>query len=335
MRILLTGGAGYIGSHTALALADAGYVPVLLDNFSNSHPEVLNRLTRILGKPLPFVQGNVADSQVVEQVICEYAITAVVHFSAFKAVGESVQQPLKYYENNIGSLLGLITAMNKTHCKSIVFSSSCTVYGDPKKVPVTESMPTGYSSPYGHTKLIGEQILQTLVSFDAGWRAAVLRYFNPAGAHESGLIGEDPVGIPTNLMPYVAQVAIGHREKVQVFGGDYLTPDGTGVRDYIHVMDLAEGHVLSLRKLMQDGSHLVNLGTGKGSSVLEVIDTYSRVCGKPIRYEKVGRRPGDVAVAYADSSLAEEILNWRARRSLEDMCVSSWNWQCKNPRGYR
>lgn len=231
--------------------------------------------------------------------------------------------------------MGLIAAMDKACCKSIIFSSSCMVYGHPKKVPVTENMPTGYSSPYGHTKLIGEQILQSLVSLDTGWSVAVLRYFNPAGAHESGLIGEDPIGIPTNLMPYVAQVAIGHREKVQVFGGDYPTPDGTGIRDYIHVMDLAEGHVSSLQKLMQDGSHLVNLGTSQGSSVLEVIDAYSRISGKSIPYEWVDRRPGDIAVAYADPSLAKKILGWRARRNLEDMCASSWNWQYKNPQGYR
>jgi UDP-glucose 4-epimerase len=335
VNILLTGGAGYIGSHTAVALASAGYSPVLLDNFSNSHPEVLNRLTAILGKPLPFVQADVANSEAVENVIRDHSIQAVVHFAAFKAVGESVEQPLKYYQNNIGGLLGLVSAMQNTGCKSIVFSSSCTVYGEPEHVPVTEDMPTGYASPYGHTKLIGEQMLQSLGSLDASWRVAILRYFNPVGAHESGLIGEDPVGIPNNLMPYVAQVAAGQREKVFVFGRDYPTPDGSGIRDYIHVMDLAEGHVASLRRLMSQGSHLVNLGTGKGSSVLEVINAYSRACGKPIAYEQVDRRPGDVTAAYADPSRAENVLGWRAQRTLDDMCESSWNWQRKNPHGYR
>lgn len=335
MKVLLTGGTGYIGSHTAVALAAAGYSPVLLDNFSNSHPEVLNRLAAIVGKPLPFVQADVADSQTLEQVIRDHAIQAVVHFAAFKAVGESVEQPLKYYQNNIGGLLGLVTAMNNAGCKSIVFSSSCTVYGEPEKVPVTEDMPTGYASPYGHTKLMGEQMLQSLASLDSSWRVAVLRYFNPVGAHASGLIGEDPVGIPNNLMPYVAQVAAGQRDKVRVFGRDYPTPDGSGIRDYIHVMDLAEGHVASLRVLTQVGSHLVNLGTGKGSSVLEVINAYSRACGKPIAYEQVDRRAGDVTAAYADPSLAKKVLGWQAQRTLDDMCASSWNWQRKNPQGYR
>ena len=335
MNILLTGGAGYIGSHTAVALAQAGYRPVLLDDFSNSQPEVLKRLAEILGQELPFVQADVANADLVEQVIRKHKIESVVHFAAFKAVGESIEQPLKYYQNNVGGLLGLIKAMNNAGCKSIVFSSSCTVYGEPEEVPVTEDMPTGYASPYGHTKLIGEQILQSLAALDSNWRVAILRYFNPVGAHESGLIGEDPVGIPNNLMPYVAQVAAGQREKVRVFGRDYPTPDGTGIRDYIHVMDLAEGHVASLRVLMQTGSHLVNLGTGKGSSVLEVINAYSRACGKPIPYAQVDRRAGDVTAAYADPTLAQKVLGWRATRTLDDMCVSSWYWQRKNPLGYR
>lgn len=335
MNILLTGGAGYIGSHTAVALAQAGYRPVLLDDFSNSQPEVLKRLAEILGQELPFVQADVANSDLVEQVIRQHKIKSVVHFAAFKAVGESMEHPLKYYKNNVGGLLGLIKAMNNTGCKSIVFSSSCTVYGEPQKVPVTEDMPTGYASPYGHTKLIGEQMLQSLAALDSGWRIAILRYFNPVGAHETGLIGEDPVGIPNNLMPYVAQVASGQREKVRVFGRDYPTPDGTGIRDYIHVMDLAEGHVASLRVLMQTGGHLVNLGTGKGSSVLEVIEAYSRACGKPIPFEQVDRRAGDVTAAYADPTLARQLLGWQATRTLDDMCTSSWNWQRKNPLGYR
>ncbi len=327
MNILLTGGAGYIGSHTAVALVAAGYKPVLLDDFSNSQPEVLVRLAKILGQELPFVQADVANADLVEQVIRKHKIESVVHFAAYKAVGESMEQPLKYYQNNVGGLLGLIKAMNNAGCKSIVFSSSCTVYGEPEKVPVTEDMPTGYASPYGHTKLMGEQMLQSLAALHSNWRVAILRYFNPVGAHESGLIGEEPVGIPNNLMPYVAQVAAGQREKVRIFGRDYPTPDGTGIRDYIHVMDLAEGHVASLRVLMQTGSHLVNLGTGRGSSVLEVINAYSRACGKSIPYEQVDRRAGDVTAAYADPTLAQKVLGWRAQRTLDDMCASSWNWQ--------
>jgi UDP-glucose 4-epimerase len=335
MNILLTGGAGYIGSHTAVALIAAGHHPVLLDNFSNSHPRVLERLETITGKKMVCVHGDVADASLVEKTLREHAIDAVIHFAAFKAVGESVEQPLKYYTNNIGGLLGLVSAMNRVGCRTLVFSSSCTVYGDPKVVPVTEDAPTSYTNPYGHTKLMGEQMLSALMALDPRWKVATLRYFNPVGAHDSGLIGEDPADIPNNLMPFVAQVAVGRRQSVNVFGGDYATPDGTGVRDYIHVMDLAEGHVASLQTLMQSGSHLVNLGTGAGSSVLQVIAAYQRACGKPIAYQVVARRAGDVAMAYADPSLAEKILGWRAKRSLDEMCASSWKWQSMNPDGYR
>jgi UDP-glucose 4-epimerase len=334
-NILLTGGAGYIGSHTAVALRAAGFEPVVLDNFSNSHPQVFARLEKITGAPIQWVEGNVADQVLVAKLIEEHNISAVVHFAAFKAVGESVEKPLMYFQNNVGGLLGLLGAMANTSCRSIVFSSSATVYGDPQSVPITEDMPTGYTNPYGHTKLICEQLLQSLSSLDPSWKTGVLRYFNPVGAHESGEIGEDPVGIPNNLMPIVAQVAVGRRERVSVYGSDYPTPDGTGVRDYIHVMDLAEGHVASLRYLLNRGSHLVNLGTGQGYSVLDLINAYSNACGKPIAFEQVGRRPGDVATTYADPAKAKELLGWQAKRGLAQMCESSWAWQSKNPNGYR
>lgn len=335
MNVLLTGGAGYIGSHTAAALAEAGHRPVILDDFSNSHPAVMQRLATITGQELALIQADVADDQMVELAIREHRIDAVIHFAAFKAVGESVEQPLRYYRNNIGGLLGLLDGMQRAGCKTLVFSSSCTVYGDPQQVPITERAPTGYTNPYGHTKLMGEQIVQSLASIDTAWKTAILRYFNPVGAHHSGLIGEDPVGIPNNLMPYVARVAAGKLDDVRVFGGDYPTPDGTGVRDYIHVMDLAEGHVASLRALSDHGSHLVNLGTGAGHSVLEVIAAYAKACGKEIPYRIVNRRPGDIAQAYADVTLAHRVLGWRTKRGLHEMCASSWQWQQFNPDGYR
>jgi UDP-glucose 4-epimerase len=335
MRVLLTGGAGYIGSHTVVALAAAGHDPIVLDDFSNSHPEVLNRLKTITGQEIPFIKGDVADVSLVTSLLQQQQIQAVIHFAAFKAVGESVEQPLKYYRNNMGGLLGLLEAMTQAGCKQLVFSSSCTVYGEPEHVPVTEEMATSYTNPYGHTKLMGEQILQSLGSLDSSWKIAILRYFNPVGAHESGLIGEDPVGIPNNLMPYVARVAAGSLERVRVFGNDYPTIDGTGVRDYIHVMDLAEGHLASLKTLDSRGSHLVNLGTGQGSSVLEVIHAYSKASGREIPFDLVARRPGDIASAYADPSLAKEVLGWVAKRDLQEMCSSSWVWQTNNPDGYR
>ena len=333
-KILLTGGAGYIGSHTVIALRAAGFEPLVLDNFSNSHPEVLVRLEKITGAPLQWVRGNVANQSLVADLIREHQVQAVIHLAAFKAVGESVEQPLRYFENNVGGLLGLLGAMAKTECRFIVFSSSATVYGNPKSMPVTEDMPTSYANPYGHTKLICEQILQSLSATDNCWKTAVLRYFNPVGAHESGEIGEDPVGIPNNLMPLVAQVAVGRRDKVYVYGGDYPTPDGTGVRDYIHVMDLAEGHVASLRHLLKCDSHLVNLGTGMGYSVLDLISSYSRACGTLIPYEIIGRRAGDVASVYADPSKAKILLGWHAKRDLQCMCESSWYWQSKYPYGF-
>jgi UDP-glucose 4-epimerase len=335
MNVLLTGGAGYIGSHTAVALIEAGHHPVILDNFSNSHPAVVQRLKAITGQVIPLIQTDVADDVMVATAIREHRIDAVIHFAAFKAVGESVQQPLRYYRNNIGGLMGLLEGMQQTGCKTLVFSSSCTVYGDPQQVPVTEDMPTGYTNPYGHTKLIGEQMVRSLAAMDPAWKTAILRYFNPVGAHASGLIGEDPVGIPNNLMPYVARVAAGKLDYVRVFGGDYPTRDGTGVRDYIHVMDLAEGHVASLKALQSVGSHLVNLGTGQGYSVLEVIAAYAKACGKAIPHRIVDRRPGDIAQAYADVALSQRVLGWRTKRDLEEMCASSWHWQQRNPDGYR
>lgn len=335
MKILLTGGAGYIGSHTAVALVAAGHEPVLLDNFSNSHPGVLDRLATIIGHRLTCIEADVRDIAAVSQALKTHAIEAVIHFAASKAVGESVEKPLFYYQNNVGGLVALLSAMDAAGCRQLVYSSSCTVYGDPATVPITEDMPTGYANPYGHTKLIGEQMLQSLCALDARWRCAILRYFNPVGAHESGLIGEDPADIPNNLMPYVAQVAVGKLQEVRVFGSDYPTPDGTGVRDYIHVMDLAEGHVASLAKLVSAGSHLVNLGTGQGLSVLQVITAYAQASGRNIPYVLAPRRSGDIAQAYADPARAQALLGWKAKRSLAEMCASSWAWQSENPNGYR
>jgi UDP-glucose 4-epimerase len=335
MNILLTGGAGYIGSHTAVALAAAGHTPVILDNFSNSHPQVMDRLTQITGQPMACIQADVANAAVVQQVLMDHKIHAVIHFAAFKAVGESVKVPLKYYQNNMGGLVGLLAAMDQAQCRNLVFSSSCTVYGDPQSVPISENAPTGYTNPYGHTKLMGEQMLQSICALDPRWKVSILRYFNPVGAHESGLIGEDPSDIPNNLMPFVAQVAIGLHARARVFGNDYPTPDGTGVRDYIHVMDLAQGHLASLLYLMQNGSHLVNLGTGQGHSVLEVIAAYAKASGKDIPFDMLPRRQGDIAAAYADTGLANQLLGWKASRSLDDMCASSWKWQSMNPKGYR
>ena len=335
MNILLTGGAGYIGSHTAVALAQAGYFPVVLDNFSNSHPEVMQRLKRITGKEIPLIQADVADAEIAAKALKEFQIQAVIHFAAFKAVGESVQKPLQYYQNNVGGLLALLSAMDDADCRHLVFSSSCTVYGDPQTVPIREDAPTGYANPYGHTKLIGEQMLMSLSQRDPRWAFSILRYFNPVGAHDSGLIGEDPADIPNNLMPFIAQVAVGRHARARVFGRDYPTPDGTGVRDYIHVMDLAEGHVASLEKLKRDGAHCVNLGTGQGYSVLQVIEAYAKACGKPIEFDVLPRREGDIAAAYADVRLAQQLLGWKAKRGLDEMCASSWKWQSLNPNGYR
>jgi UDP-glucose 4-epimerase len=335
MNILLTGGAGYIGSHTYVALVEAGYTPVILDNFANSHRAVLERLQAITKKPVLCEEGDVLDTPFVEDVLRRHRIAGVVHFAGDKAVGESVAKPLKYYRNNIGGAVSLFQAMENAGCECIVFSSSATVYGDPASVPIREDFPRSHTNPYGHTKLVIEDMLAAQSVANPSWKVAVLRYFNPVGAHPSGLIGEDPAGIPNNLMPYITQVAMGTRPYLQVFGNDYPTPDGTGVRDYIHVSDLAEGHVAALRSLLEKGRSLtVNLGTGRGNSVLEVVRAFEKASGKPVPFQIVPRRPGDVAQCYADPSLAREVLGWKATRSLDEMCADSWRWQSGNPRGY-
>lgn len=333
--ILLTGGAGYIGSHTFAALIDAGYKPVILDNFSNSHPAVLDRLQKLTGQRVIRERGNVLNPGFVAEVLRHYACEAVIHLAGVKAVGESVQQPLKYYSDNVGGLVSLLQAMETTGCRSVVFSSSATVYGDPASVPIHEQFPCAPESPYAQTKLMCENILTSLRAADPAWRVGVLRYFNPVGAHPSGLIGENPRGIPNNLMPYITQVAVGKRASLQVFGNDYPTPDGTGVRDYLHVMDLAEGHVTAVHSLLtRPQSFTLNLGTGKGISVLEVVSAFERASGRRIPHEFAPRRSGDVAQYYADASLADAVLGWRATRTIDDMCRDAWRWQQTNPDGY-
>ena len=335
--ILLTGATGYIASHTWLALRAAGYQVVGLDDFSNSSPAVLQRLQLLLGGEAPvFEQGSVTDAAFVDSVFQRHCIDAAVHFAAFKAVGESTAKPLSYYANNIGGLLTVCEAMRRHGCHRFVFSSSATVYGKPEALPITEQARLQATNPYGQTKLIGEQILADLGAAEPQWQTGVLRYFNPVGAHESGQIGEDPRGIPNNLMPYVAQVAVGKRARLQVFGNDYDTPDGTGVRDYIHVTDLAEGHVAALRRLLeQPGSFTVNLGTGRGYSVLELVRAYEAASGRPIPYDIAPRRPGDIDACYADPALAQELLGWTAKHDLARMCEDSWRWQSLNPQGFQ
>ena len=333
--ILLTGATGYIASHTWLELLAAGYDVVGLDDFSNSSPEVLNRLEQLSGKSPVFERASVCDAQALHAVFERHRIDAVVHFAAFKAVGESTQQPLRYYANNIGGLLTLCAAMRQHGVNRIVFSSSATVYGKPETLPIREDATTGATNPYGETKLIGEKILRDMAAAEAGWQSGILRYFNPVGAHESGRIGEDPRGVPNNLMPYVAQVAVGRRPRLSVFGDDYDTPDGTGVRDYIHVVDLAQGHVAALDRLLSTpGSLLVNLGTGRGYSVLELIAAYERASSKPVPYDIVARRPGDIDSCYADPARALAELGWKATRGLDAMCADSWRWQAMNPHGF-
>jgi UDP-glucose 4-epimerase len=336
MNILLTGGAGYIGSHTYVALAEACYTPVILDNFSNSHRGVLQRLQAITERPVLCEEGDVLDTPWVEGVLRKHQIAGVIHLAGDKAVGESVAQPLKYYRNNVGGAISLLQAMQAASCEVLVFSSSATVYGDPASVPIAEHFPRSHTNPYGHTKLIIEDMLAALGAAQPSWKIAVLRYFNPVGAHASGLIGEDPSGIPNNLMPFITQVALGKRPHLQVFGNDYPTPDGTGVRDYIHVSDLAEGHVAGLKALLARGESLtVNLGTGRGHSVLEVVKAFEAASGRPVAHQFAPRRPGDVAQCYADPALAQQMLGWHATRSLDQMCADSWRWQSRNPDGYR
>ena len=326
--ILVTGGTGFIGSHTCVALAQAGHEFLILDNLSNSRADVLDRLAPLCRRRPAFVEADVRDAAALDRVFAEHRITAVIHFAALKAVGESVAQPLAYYDNNVGGTLKLLEAMKRAGVRTLVFSSSATVYGDPASVPIREDFPLTATNPYGWTKLMMERMLADLAAAEPDWRIARLRYFNPVGAHESGRIGEDPSGVPNNLMPYVAQVATGQRAELQVFGGDWPTADGTGVRDYIHVMDLAEGHVAALDHLArQPGLLTVNLGTGRGVSVLDLVRAFEQASGRAVPYRIVGRRAGDVAACWADPALAERLLGWRTRRDLAQMCADAWRWQ--------
>ena len=333
--ILVTGGVGYIGSHTCIELVNAGYTPIILDNLSNSHINVLDRLESIMGIRPGFIEGDVRDGAFLDTVFSEHNISAVIHFAGLKAVGESVEKPLEYYDNNVRGTLELLAAMRRANVKTLVFSSSATVYGDPTSTPIREDFPRSATNPYGQSKLMIEDILADLSHAEPDWSIARLRYFNPVGAHASGLIGEDPQDMPNNLMPFISQVAVGRREKLNVFGGDYPTPDGTGVRDYIHVVDLAEGHVAALRNLAAEGGLLtVNLGTGRGVSVLEMIHAFETASGKKVAYEIIDRRSGDIAECWADPALAQQKLEWKATRSLEEMCIDTWRWQSQNPNGF-
>jgi UDP-glucose 4-epimerase len=336
MNILLTGGAGYIGSHTFVSLVEAGFTPIIVDNFANSHPRVLERLQTITGRAVVCEEGDVLDTPFMEALLHRHAIRGVIHFAGDKAVGESVANPLKYYRNNLGGAVSLMQAMENAGCDTLVFSSSATVYGDPARVPIREDFRRAHTNPYGHTKLVIEDMLAAQCVAHPSWKVAILRYFNPVGAHPSGLIGEDPAGIPNNLMPYITQVAAGTRPRLSVFGNDYPTPDGTGVRDYIHVCDLAEGHVAALHHLLEQRRSLAaNLGTGHGHSVLEVVRAFEAASGRAVPFDIAPRRPGDVAQCYADPSRARELLGWQARRTLAQMCEDAWRWQSANPNGYR
>ena len=332
---LVTGGAGYIGAHTTLALLQAGHAVVVLDNLSNSSAESLRRVERIAGRAPVFVQGDVRDRALVERLLRQHGVDAVLHFAGLKAVGESVSMPLAYYDHNVAGSLALCQAMAAAGVWRLVFSSSATVYGDPATVPIHEDMPTGPTNPYGRTKWLVEHLLRDMAASDARWAIAALRYFNPVGAHDSGLIGEDPRGTPNNLLPYVAQVAVGRRAELAVFGDDYPTPDGTGVRDYIHVVDLADGHLKALQALQsRSGLHTWNLGTGRGHSVLEIVRAFEQASGRPVPYRVVPRRPGDVATCYADPTRATRELGWQAQRGLPEMMADTWRWQSANPQGY-
>ena len=338
MSILVSGGAGYIGSHTCVELLDAGYEIVVADNLCNSCEESLARVEKITGRKVPFEKVDFTDPAATEALFQKYPeIASVIHFAVLKAVGESVRKPLEYYTNNLTSTLVLLNVMRDHGVKNFVFSSSATVYGDPASVPIREDFPTGgTTNPYGTTKLMLERVLKDYSAADPSLNIAILRYFNPIGAHKSGLIGEDPNGIPNNLVPYIAQVAVGKLEKLHVFGDDYNTPDGTGVRDYIHVVDLAAGHVAAVKKLAEKpGLIIVNLGTGKGYSVLDILHAYEKACGKTLPYVVDPRREGDIAACYSDPAKAKEVLGWEAKYGIEEMCASSWNWQSKNPNGYR
>lgn len=335
MNVLITGGAGYIGSHTCVELLNEGHSIVVVDNFSNSKPEALRRIKQITGADFPVYKLDVRDRTALNKVFSENRIDAAIHFAGYKAVGESTKVPLKYYQNNLDSTFSLCSVMEEHGVYRLVFSSSATVYGIPEEVPIKETARRSCLNPYGWSKLMLEKILEDIAAADSRWSIIALRYFNPIGAHGSGLIGEDPNGIPNNLMPYISQVAIGRREKLYIFGNDYDTADGTGVRDYIHVVDLAKGHAAALRYLQnRTGMDFINLGTGQGYSVLEVVNTFERVNNIKVPYEFTGRREGDAAICFADAQKAEQLLNWKAHKTLEDMCRDTWNWQSKNPNGY-
>ncbi|HNB80315.1 MAG TPA: UDP-glucose 4-epimerase GalE [Rhodocyclaceae bacterium] len=336
MAILVTGGAGYIGSHTCVELLQAGEQVIVLDNFSNSSPEAVRRVGAIAGRAPLCVEGDIRDAACLARLFSDHDIEAVIHFAGLKAVGESVAKPLLYYDNNVVGTIRLLEAMRAAGVRNLVFSSSATVYGDPQRLPLTEDHPLSATNPYGQSKLMIEEILRDVARSEPGWRIGLLRYFNPVGAHASGTIGEDPQGIPNNLMPFVAQVAVGAREKLSVFGGDYPTPDGTGVRDYIHVVDLAIGHLRALDRIRaHEGLFAVNLGTGIGYSVLDMVRAFEAASGRKVAYRIVDRRPGDIASCYADPSLARALLGWRAERGIEQMCADAWRWQSANPRGFR
>ncbi|MGV1719197.1 UDP-glucose 4-epimerase GalE [Vibrio furnissii] len=336
MEILITGGMGYIGSHTCVQMIAAGMTPIMVDNLCNAKAEVLNRIEALTGVRPAFYQGDIRDEAFLDSVFAQHHVQAVIHFAGLKAVGESVSKPIEYYDNNVNGTLVLVRSMRKAGVKSLVFSSSATVYGDPQTVPITEISPTGATTnPYGRSKYMVEQCLSDLVVAEPEWSITLLRYFNPVGAHPSGTMGEDPQGIPNNLMPFIAQVAVGRREKLAVFGNDYPTPDGTGVRDYVHVMDLADGHIAALQAVGEKaGLHIYNLGTGKGSSVLDMVHAFSDACGKPIAYDICPRRPGDIAECWASTEKAQRELGWQAKRSLADMTADTWRWQSHNPLGY-
>jgi UDP-glucose 4-epimerase len=334
-QILVTGGTGYIGSHTAVQLLEAGAQVIVLDNLCNSKGEVINRIETITGRRLEFVIGDIRDRALLRSVFNNNQIDSVIHFAGLKAVGESVEKPLEYYNNNVSGSLVLFQEMGRAGVKNLVFSSSATVYGDPAYVPVTEDFPLKTTNPYGQSKLMVENILRDLHKSDDSWNIALLRYFNPVGAHESGLIGEDPTGIPNNLVPFIAQVAVGKRERLAVFGNDYPTPDGTGVRDYIHVDDLASGHLAAITALnRQSGVITVNLGTGRGYSVMEMLQAFERASGKTVSFEIINRRPGDIAACYANPLKAKELLDWVAKHDIDRMCIDAWRWQTMNPIGY-
>lgn len=338
MKILVTGGAGYIGSHTCVELVEAGYTPIVFDNLSNSSTVALDRVKTITGKTIEFVEGDIRDPQALKKVMTDHQIEAVIHFAGLKAVGESVAKPLMYYDNNVAGSVTLLEVMEACGVKKVIFSSSATVYGDPASVPILEDFPISATNPYGQSKLMVENIMRDLYKSDNSWNISLLRYFNPVGAHESGLIGEDPSDIPNNLMPYISGVAVGRYEKLSVFGNDYETPDGTGVRDYIHVVDLAKGHVKALQAFENpavDNLFTVNLGTGIGFSVLEMINAFASASEREVAYQVVDRRPGDIACCYADPALAERLLGWRAEKDIKAMCEDTWRWQQNNPQGYR